>query len=342
MHTLWPEHLRIAGAQFNESAVHDFGNPGAELRAAQDGTVVCALTQFSLLLFAGQEAQAFLHAQLSSDVSKINLAAAQYSSYCTAKGRMLANFLIWQSHTGFFAQLHTSLREFVQCRLTKFVLRSKVKISDAGNDSVCFGLAGSQAAALLQKHFGSLPQAALGVAQAKTATLIRLSSERFEIIAPGPEAPGIWNALCEEAKPVGSACWDWLTIRAGIPVITAATQENFVPQMANLDLIGAISFNKGCYPGQEIVARTQHLGLLKRRMYLAHVESPSSTRPGDEIFNRETEDQACGTIVNTAPAPGGGHDLLAIIQISSARYGEVHWQTPDGPVLQLLPLPYCV
>ena len=340
MHAIWETHLRNTGATLIDGIARDFGDLSAELRAARDGTVLCDLSQYGLLLFAGEEAQAFLHAQLSSDVKIIHPAAAQYSTYCTAKGRMLANFLLWQSNEGFFAQLHAGLLESIQNRLTKFVLRSKVKISNVSDSPIRLGLAGVQAEALVKKHLGNPPPDKLGVIHEKAATLIRLSTNRIEIIVPHQEAAKLWDALRTEAKPAGSACWDWLNVRDGVPVITAATQEQFVPQMTNLELLGAVSFNKGCYPGQEIVARTQHRGLLKRRMYLAHLDIETSPQPGDELFSQGIESQASGIIVNAGAAPEGGYDVLAVVQISTAQSSSIRWKSMDGAVLKLLPLPY--
>ena len=134
--------------------------------------------------------------------------------------------------------------------------------------------------------------------------------------------------------------WDWLDIRAGIPVVGPATQEAFVPQMANLDLIGGVSFTKGCYPGQEIVARMHYRGTLKQRMYLANVGGTQLPQPGDKLFSPEFGEQACGTIVNGAPSPEGGQDVLAVIQIASAEKGAVHWKSPNGPALKFMQLPY--
>lgn len=338
----WKTHLRNAGANLIDDAPCDFGDLKAELRAARDGTILCDLSQYGLLLFAGEEARSFLHAQLSSDVKNVHFTNAQYSSYCTAKGRVLANFLLWQSNEGFFAQLHAGLLESIQNRLAKFVLRSKVKISNVSDSPIRLGLAGIQAEALVKKHLGSLPPARLGVSHEKSATLIRLSPNRFEIIVPHQEAPKLWDALRTESKPAGSACWDWLNIRDGVATITATTQELFVPQMANLELLGAVSFNKGCYPGQEIVARTQHRGSLKRRMYLAHLDIEDSPRPGDELFSKDIEGQASGIIVNASAAPEGGYDVLAVVQISSTQSGSIRWRSMDGTVLKLLPLPYTV
>jgi folate-binding protein YgfZ len=133
--------------------------------------------------------------------------------------------------------------------------------------------------------------------------------------------------------------WQWLTIRAGVPVITAATQDAFVAQTANWDILGGIDFGKGCYTGQEIIARTQYLGRLKERTYLFHVDLPI-VASGDRIFSTAFAEQPCGTVVNTAPAPGGGCDLLAVLQIAAAERGDARLGAADGPPLAALPLPY--
>jgi hypothetical protein len=148
----------------------------------------------------------------------------------------------------------------------------------------------------------------------------------------------------ENAEIVAPAHWDWLDIRAGVPTITKPVQEQFVPQMVNLDLIGGLSFSKGCYPGQEIVARMHFLGKLKQRMYLAHLSTElaagASPQPGDKLYSADLGAQSSGMVVNAARSPEGGYDLLAVIQIASAEGQTMHWKSPDGPALDLLPLPY--
>jgi tRNA-modifying protein YgfZ len=139
-----------------------------------------------------------------------------------------------------------------------------------------------------------------------------------------------------------SRAWELMDIRAGIPTILPATQDAFVPQMVNLDLIGGLSYTKGCYPGQEIVARTHYLGRLKSRAYLAHLDDRAAPQPGDPLYSDDFGGQASGTVVNAAPAPAGGHDVLAVIQVASADAGRVHWRAADGPALALRALPYPV
>jgi folate-binding protein YgfZ len=139
---------------------------------------------------------------------------------------------------------------------------------------------------------------------------------------------------------VGAAAWDWLLVNAGIPAVLPATQDHFVPQMANMEVIGGVSFNKGCYPGQEIVARSQYLGKVKRRLFLAHVDAEATA--GEELFSPDLPDQSAGHIANAAAAPGGGFDVLAVAHSSSVEAGEVHLGGRDGPRLAFRPLPYPV
>jgi hypothetical protein len=169
---------------------------------------------------------------------------------------------------------------------------------------------------------------------------MKLDDGRFEVVAPVARAVEIEALLKKEATLADAAAWDRAAILAGVPVLTPATQEEFVPQMANLDLIGGVSFSKGCYPGQEIVARMHYLGKLKQRMALGHLEADSPPAAGDKLYSAELGEQAAGTIVNAAPAPGGGFDVLAVVQTSTLSDNGLHLKSLTGPALQLLPLPY--
>lgn len=336
----WQNFLAIQGAEIQDNMVQHFGAAVAERIATRDGTVLCDLSQFGVLKVYGDEAQGFLHNLFSSDVNSLTPQRALPGSFNTAKGRALATFLIWRNETEFFLHLPVSLLAAIQKKLSMYVLRAKVKIENVSDSIVCLGLSGTNAGTLLLKHFPALPQNPLDAVQHEGASLIRLDAHRFQINATPQRAPALWEKLRAEFRPAGSPCWDWLNIRAGIPVILPQTQEAFVPQMANLDLIGAVNFKKGCYPGQEIVARMQYLGKPKRRMYLAHVDGNIAPKAGDELFSMEVEDHACGIVANSAPAPEGGFDLLAVLNIVSHDAFPVHLGALTGARLQFQPLPY--
>ncbi|HUW50447.1 MAG TPA: folate-binding protein YgfZ [Sulfuricella sp.] len=338
MNPTWKDHLTKTGAAIeNDRAIH-FGNPEKELQAAQSGTILADLSHRGIIGIGGEDSQTFLQGQTTNDV-RLAAGQAQHNSLCTPKGRMLASFLLWRTDDGYALQLPAELLAGIQKRLTMYVLRAKVKLRDASEESVRFGVAGADAGRLLQGIFGVLPTDTLNVANHERGTVIRLGPASFEVIASPEQGPALWDELSKGATPAGSACWEWLEIRAGAPVILPPTQEQFTPQMVNFEVLGGVSFAKGCYTGQEIVARTQYLGKVKRRLYLAHIDSDHTPQPGDEVFGAE---ETSGMVVNVQPAPGGGFDLLAVIPTGAVDAGAVRYKTPDGPILGILPLPYPV
>ncbi len=339
MNSTWQGYLQARNAIIQDGCISHYGDAAAELKSARSGTLLADLSHFGLIHFSGDDAKAFLQGQLSCDVRKIDSSNAQYGSYCTPKGRMLASFLIWHGD-GYIMQLPFSLQMAIHKRLSMFVLRAKVELADSSDTLVRMGVAGSRAAALLAEVLGTVPDTHLGVIHSEQGSIIRLAQDRFELVTLPERAPALWEHLSKEATPVGAPCWNWLEIKAGIPVITPATQEQFIPQMANLEAIGGVSFQKGCYPGQEIVARTQYLGKVKRRMYLANIQSLNPVAAGDELFSTDMTGQSSGMVVNAAPSPDGGFDVLAVIQISSVETGKIHWKELDGPTLEIVPLPY--
>lgn len=340
MNLSWQQFLISRGAIISEGQVQNFGDVAAENLALREQTMLCDLSQFGALRVSGEEAQFFLNNMLSSDVNNLAIGQAQYSSFNTAKGRVLATMLVVRDALGFVLYLPQSLAAAMQKKLSMFVFRSKVKLLDVSEQRVQLGLAGAQAADCLQRQFGNVPSAPMTMLTTENASVVCMGEQRFQLDIALEQAPAIWAALASTAQPVASACWDGLTIRAGVPVVLPATQEAFVLQMINLDLIGGVSFKKGCYPGQEIVARMHYLGKLKRRMYLAHIESALPPQAGDELFSADMEGQASGTIVNASAAPNGGYDVLAVVQIASRDTQAIHLASLTGPVLDFQSLPY--
>jgi folate-binding protein YgfZ len=342
----WREALLVRGARLDGDAVVSFGAPDAEARAVETGTVVCDLSHLGVIRFEGGDAETFLQGQVTCDVREIRQGAVRYGGYNTPQGRLIATFLIWHADGAFHIQLPAAMREAVAKRLQMFVLRSKVRISDATCDAVRIGLGGPCAAALAAA--AGVPSAGHRAhAGADGALWLPLAGNRWEMVVPPAGAAAVWDALAAAgAAPAGADWWDWTEVRAGVPVVVPDTRDQFVPQMANLDLIGGVSFDKGCYTGQEIVARTQYLGRLKRRMYLAHVDIAADTdappRPGDPAFDDRIPGQACGMLSGAAPAPGGGFDVLVVMQTASRDSPAVRWKSVDGPALRFLPMPYAV
>lgn len=340
MKQAWQNFLATEGATWGDGAVRAFGNVETERRAAREGAVLCDLSHLGIIRVAGEDSARFLQGQFSNDINVVTPTTAQLSSYNTPKGRMLASFLVWQQDD-IFLQLHGSLVEAMLKRLSMYVLRAKVKLSNANDDYVAMGLGGPGAVDVLKAAGFPVPNGLWGVSQ-EAFTTIHLPGDLYVVICASESASALWQQLARHAQPAGREIWEWLQIRAGLPTVTAATQDEFVPQMLNFDLLGGINFKKGCYPGQEIVARTQYLGKLKRRTYLCHIDEPHRPAPGDALFSADLVGQATGAIVNVAPAPEGGYDFLAVVQMESAATQTLHWQSLDGPAVERREMPYTV
>jgi folate-binding protein YgfZ len=334
--------LATRGGTVTDRTVRDFGDPAAEIAATGSGDVLACLAQFGILAFDGKDAGDFLHRQLSCDVEGLADDGAAYGAYCTPKGRVLANVLLWREPDGVRVLLPGSILSGIARQLQRYVLRSQVTIADRTGELVLAGVSGPGAERAVASLLGAAPGAPLRGVRRDGITAIALANERFLVVAPDAAAPQAWDHLAATLRPVGTACWEWLEIASGRPWITAATQDQFIPQMANLELLGGVSFRKGCYPGQEIVARTQHLGTPKRRLYLAHVPAACAPAAGQALYSGDRGDQSAGTVVNAAPAPGGGFDVLAVVQTATAGGDRVRLGSPSGIALQFRDLPYAV
>jgi folate-binding protein YgfZ len=292
-----------------------------------------------MLAISGADAEGFLQGQLSSDINALTSGAVQRSSYNSAKGRMLATLLLWRDGETFRALVAADVAEPLRKRLSMYILRAKVTVTDLSRSHALFGVGGAAAADAVRAALGAAPDPGRVIVDSM-ATIIGLEDGRFVVATLDASLEAIQAKLAAHATAVAPDVWRWLGIRAGVPEVVAATQDLFIPQTANWDLLGGVNFQKGCYPGQEIVARTQYLGRLKERMQLFHVDGPAP-RPATKIYGDIFGEQACGTVVDAAPAPDGGSDLLAVLQLS-ALDGALRCASPDGPVLAPLPLPYAI
>ncbi len=313
----------------------------SEMQALATAAVMSPLASFGIIAFSGEETEPFLQGQLSSDVRALGESAAQYSSYSTPKGRMLASFLLFRQGDNYCLQIVAELQESIQKRLSMFVMRSKTKARDASSELCLLGVAGPLAAEKLSAVLGDLPEADFATLHKEHCTVIALPGKRYQLAIASDAALALWQQLAAAGiLPVAESLWRLCDIRAGSPWITAATSDAFVAQMANMELIGGVSFSKGCYPGQEIVARTQYLGKLKRRMYRASIATEHA-EAGQEVFSSEMNGQASGKVMLAAPADQGRWEVLVVAQIASLEQG-LHLGAADGPQLEILDLPYAV
>ena len=336
----WKTFLQSQGAVIEGSAVLHYGDPAAERAAAVNGTIVADLSQLGVIAFRGDDTATFLQGQLTNDVRLLHTDGAQWNGHCNPKGRLLGNFLTWRQGEDYCLQLSGDILPGVLKRLSMFILRAKVQGRDASNENVRLVVAGKQALAAVTAAMGAVPDAAMRSAASEAGRVIRVGDDKFVLSIAPERAAAVWQALRPSVTPVGAPVWDWRGVKPRNSRDRSAPQELFVPQMVNLEVIGGVSFQKGCYPGQEIVARSQYLGKLKRRMFLAHVDAEAA--PGDHLYSPDMDGQTTGTVVNAAPAPAGGFDLLAVAQVESANTQTLHLKAADGAALTLKPLPYAL
>ena len=351
-----------------------------------------ALPQYGLLLMQGEDAISFLHSQLTNDIKSLATGHACLAGYCTPKGRLLASMVVWKSKDEIFLQLPVAIMPEFHKRLHMFIMRAKVTIKNSSDSTSILGISDHLSAlntsdrngvSLLTTWLGTwfpeLPDAPYKLVTNTAGTLLRVADAcgkpRYQWIATTEQARQALALGVEQFGQLSPEVWDWTEIQSGTPHILPQTKEKFVPQMVNYDVINAVNFRKGCYPGQEIVARSQYLGKQKRRMVLASIES-SSVEAGDEVFASTDPGQPCGTIVNAQPgytltasgltAKPGTSDCLIVLKTditdafthtgadasadaaadvaadAAAKSGHQVVQLSNGSVCHWLPMPYAV
>jgi tRNA-modifying protein YgfZ len=292
---------------------------------------VAPLPDLGVIRVAGEEAGKFLHSQLTHDFALLAPGQARLAAFCTAKGRMLASFIGVQPAPG--EVLLVCSRDLLPAtlkRLSMFVLRTRAKLSDATADLKLLGVAGNSLTALT----GPTPTP-WSSREAAGGTLVTLY--------PADDQPrGLWIGPAHGPGPSGPAIeaglWAWSEVRSAVATLSAPVSEAFVPQMLNYESVGGVNFKKGCYPGQEVVARSQFRGTLKRRGYLVHCEGPLAA--GQEVFHESDPGQPAGIVAQAAASPHGGSDAIVSMQVAAAQGGRLTAGSADGPTLEIQQLPY--
>lgn len=332
----WNDYLLSLGARHSPDDTLPPADFGRALNTADlAGGFVAVVGDVGLISVTGADAASFLHNQLTNDVEHLGTGEARLAGYCSPKGRLQATFLVWRDAESVYLQLPQELQAALQKRLSMFVMRAKAKLTDASEQFNVYGLAGTAIAGN-----GGDPTAAPGLRTALTddgrdASLVSLY--------PSDGVPrALWIAPADSAAPTGdpldAGLWQWSEVRSGIVTLTTPVIEAFVPQMLNYESVGGVNFKKGCYPGQEVVARSQFRGTLKRRTYL--VEADGAVAVGDEVFAGGDAEQPVGTVAQVAPAPDGGWSALISMQVAALEAGGLHAGTVSGPALRVEPLPY--
>jgi tRNA-modifying protein YgfZ len=338
MNSSWRQALIERGARIEGDRVTAFGGSQREVQPGAAATALTALLSRGLIMASGEDAQAFLQGQLSNDIGRVSRSRAQLAAYCTPKGRVVATLLLWNTEEGYALELPRELCDPIRRRLQMYVLRSRVQLVDASDQCAMIGVVASDAALVIRRELGLALSSDYDVARSDGVTAIFLPGGRVQVIANIVRAVETWERLARRSIAVGEEAWDARAVATGIPDITAATQEQFTPHMLNLDLVGGVSFDKGCYTGQEIVARTQYLGQVKRR--LARFATTARAVPGTPVYAGAAP---VGMVVNAVRTPAGEFELLAVTQTQATQGnagGAVLRLGAEGAALRPLALPY--
>ena len=294
---------------------------------------ITPLHHLGVIRAEGDEAAKFLHGQLTQDFALLGLNEARLAAFLSAKGRMQASFIGFKrSPTEILLVCSRDLLAPTLKRLSMFVMRAKAKLSDATEEFALYGVAGNALLSIAESAQPVWSKADLG------------SANLIQLYPVGDQPRGLWVAPIADAAPAAAALdpalWAWSEVQSGVATLTAPLVDALVPQMLNYESVGGVSFKKGCYPGQEVVARSQFRGAIKRRTYLAHAPAPLAV--GAEVFAPGDLEQPCGTVVQAAACPGGGWDALVVLQITAAQEGALQVGATDGIALTLGTLPYAL
>ena len=303
---------------------------GTQITSASPSNGVAPLSHLGVICVEGEDAAKFLHGQLTQDFALLGLDQARLAGFCSAKGRMQASFIGFKrSSSEILLVCSQDLLATTLKRLSMFVMRAKAKLSDASDRFSLYGLLGSSTLG------GAQAAVPWSLHSAGSATVIGLypadGTPRQLLVAPKDASPPTGPALPLDV-------WLWTEVRSGVATLSQPLCEAFVPQMLNYESVGGVNFKKGCYPGQEVVARSQFRGTLKRRSFVVHSDVP--LQAGQEVFHEADADQPAGQVVQAAPCPAGGFDAIASLQLAALETGTLHTQSNTGPSLQVLPLPY--
>jgi folate-binding protein YgfZ len=347
MRQSWKEFLIDNGAEFETGKLVSFGNPSRESRIPPQGSVLSDLSDRGIIKVHGVDAEDFLQHQFTNDISRVTEDSHQLSAWCNPKGRVLATFRIFKRGNNYYLTVSSDLIEMILKKLRMFVMRSDVTIEDISKSLIHFGYAGERAEADLQTLLGkeTIPTQPNQTLQQKSLSILRLPGTvpRFEVFGELEDAKDFWERCNVRAAPVSSNGWDYLNIVAGLPVVCEASSAAWIPQMLNLQVIDGVDFQKGCYPGQEIVARLKYLGKNKRRMYRIEINSSELPKIGQKIY-AEGESAYAGKILTTVINPSRKVEALAVIKIASVNHllslKENSSEIQDA--ISILELPYSI
>ena len=360
----WLEFLSQTGATVLDGSVTHFASIEEDAQSSLNSTIISDLSYLDLLSIEGEDAETFLQGQLTCDISKVNEHSLQMGAYCTPKGRMVTSFRALKIDQTFYLLMEPGLFQPTQKTLGKYIVFSKAEIKNARNDFVTLGLAGPEAENLL-KEICPVPEAINSVTQNDTITCVRIagspsdsdaeSRPRFLLFCNQDSARDIWEKLANNTTPVGQNAWHLLDVLSGYGQVEESTVEQFLPHNLNYQNIDAVSFKKGCFTGQEVIARMHYRGKLKSRLFLADIRTSESDievlKPGSGLFIKEGDKfKRTGELVNIAIAGTTSNNgaeyfdckMLALLPSTSPDETTVYLSNEGGNAMtmRILELPY--
>ncbi len=341
----WLNFLTSHNAVIQDNEVVEFRADSSETYTNPPDNFICDLSHFGIISISGDDRQTFLQNQLCNDVRDINDNQNQINAYCTPKGRVLALFRLLQRDHEYLLHLPATNVELTIKRLSMFVLMSNVVIENKSDSWVAIGISGDAIANYTNTNIMTLPTEIDHSTQHEHFTAIRIPGKqpRYILFGQTSEMQSLWETITAHYKPANSHAWANMDIQMGLPQVFPDTADAFVPQMLNLHSINGLSFKKGCYPGQEVVARMHYLGKLKRRMYYGHIASDKLPSPGDNLLAADADNkQSVGKIVISAPDIDTGSIFLAVMQISAAESGDITLDDMNKTPVIFKDLPYSV
>ncbi len=341
MNEAWNKFLTDQGTVIRNVQAPTLGEADNEVYSL-DHTYLCNLSNLGLIKASGEDAQNFLHGQFTNDLNLVNSKNSQLSSYCNPKGRMLSIFRIYKTVNGYHLILPKDVIEKTLNKLNMFKLIAKVELIDASDELVIFGVAGPNTESVLSSIDLTMPQKIDHCVIDNETTLIRLPSENSRVICitRPKQAITIWGELAKKLDVASNKLWNLHDIYSGIPTITENTSEAFIPQMTNLEIIKGVSFSKGCYPGQEVIARTHYLGKPNRRMYRINIITANVPEPGINIFSSKDENQPVGKVVIAEKISDEITSALAVLRIANQNDRDLHLSSVSGANISMQSLPY--
>ena len=347
----WATFLNDQNAQFDDKGkITTFGQAELERFLIKNGPVLTSLTHQGLLKVTGSEAETFLQGQLTTDIKDVSEMQAQISAYCDPKGQVLVIFLVFKYQGDFYLSFDSSLKEAIQKRLTMFVMRSDVQITDVSNSLIHIGFAGEFGDLDIQRRLDTKVKEIyetgyIEVEGMSDVCVIKVPGpyHKYDLFGPADQVALAWKSLRSNADVTNSYDWNLLNIAAGVPEITSETSAQFIAQFLNLDKLGGINFKKGCFPGQEIIARVHYRGKVTKRMFRIRCDEVVDLTTGQELVLKDNNDKSHKlTVINANPGILEGTLLLAVGTIKSLDAVEGDLTTESGKPAFIEPLPYSV